>query len=119
MQSTKERLLAAVARYAKGKEGRLYGREFCRVAGVSHTLVQTHFKGFAGLLRAAKLGGRRHRIMGISEGALLAEYDRLAGRLKRHPKWTEVERDGRFSPSVYFRRFGRTRGVRERYERWR
>ncbi len=120
MQSTKERLLVAVARYAKGKKGRLVGREFCRGAGVTDKTVRCHFAGgFEGLLKSAGLGHREHRRANVPEGELMAEVHRLAVALGRRPTWEEIEREGKFSSGMYYTRYRRMGEILARYEKWR
>src|ERR1051326_1085883 len=104
-ESSKEKILAAIRRAAKGV-GRAPSRgELRRITGVSHYRVLAEFPTLREAVRAAGLEPNPKGEK-ISTEDLLADWKRVAEKLGRRPSRAEYVREGRYSAGALTMRFG-------------
>jgi len=112
---SRDEVLAAI-RQAAQKLGRAPSRVELKLAGMSHFKVLNHFPSLRQAVREAGLEPNR-KGMRIANRDLLDDYGRVAAKVGGPPSRSEYEREGRYSPGAFYRRFGNWRAVEDRYYR--
>src|SRR5947209_4716490 len=79
--------------------------EFVRMSGIDVTSIKRHFRWFPTAVQAAGMetpAGQR-----VETAEALKDWGNVTRKLGRIPKFIEYTEEGRFSPTVFQRRFGR------------
>ena len=115
-QISKKQIIRAIQTVAR-KLGRTpIQAEFVRMSGIEVREIKQHFHWFPTAVVAAGLetaAGKR-----AETAEILRDWGSLARKLGRRPAFGEYVREGRFSPTVFQRRFRRWSMVSAGFVRW-
>jgi hypothetical protein len=116
---TREFLVRALARYARGTAGRISIERFCAAEGVSTPLIKRHFPGgYHEFMLAAGLRDRFCRVRCANRESLMRELERVASLVSRTPTLADVDRYGRVRPGTFRKHLGSWFRLTAEYERW-
>ena len=115
----RQRLIAAVARYARSTQRQVTVRQFCKAAKIEEGRVHEHFpRGIGELLAAAGLGHRVSRRVRIDFEGLMRALEEAEGVIGRVPTPGDMDRVGRVTARTYYDRMRNWDAVREEYAKW-
>ena len=114
-QITKKQIVDAIQAIARNLGRTPIQAEFVRVSGIKVRTIKRHFRWFPAAVRAAGLAQAGQK---VESADILQNWADVARSLGHIPTFREYGREGRYSASVFKRRFGGWAAIGEAYLRF-